>query len=782
MHYSILSHNLTNSPPPVCETSHSMAFGFLNFVMLAGLLGVTLPVLAHLLSKRRFDVVEWGAMQFLQMGHKTKRRIRIQDWLLLLLRMGLIALIAIALSRPWGQGSLFGHFKTAPSRDLVFIVDGSASMDWQENANTPHKKAIQWVYDALETLQPGDTATLIDARAQARFVIETPSSDFKAIRDELSKLPSPTGTSNLAEAITEAMKLLMTTNNVSREIIVLTDGQALPWHLEDLFAWERIDDLKRQPEIPPVIGVVNLGTSGIEKNNFSVDRIALSREFTVPNFPIRLRTTIRQSGGSTIERKVYFEIDGQRFEAKTMDVSLLKDGEALVEFEHFFPNKGTYLASIIIEDDQMLSDNKSDAVIIVDDGIPVLLVDGDPNVDPTKSESFFAKSVFAASGEKTPWVRTTIISPEELSTKTLLDQRVVFLMNVNRLKSDQVTSLANYVADGGGLVIAPGDQVDPKSWNPLSTINELPFVPATFEELKHEERNAKEPTTVDHLTLETPWLSRFRKESGVDLWQTRYSDWWSLKPFADATLVPEGNAEVPEEGHTIEDASVTKIVSTKPIVLAKLSNGAPLLISRRYEKGTIYQLAAPLDADWSTLPSKNDFVPFLHEMVFVLAVSDSRRNVDVGAPLLLPLKDQQQASNFAVNGPILQDQPARTNLESRTPTARYNDTTLPGLYTFRSLVNLNQAPEPFVVADDRKESNLKPLTEGDLALLAQNARTQQIETMNNLSTTQLAAQTRTELWWLILLFVLGLLVAEVALTRKMVKGGHTALDMVPESA
>ena len=85
-----------------------MSFGFLNAVMLAGLAGVALPILAHLLTKRRYDIVHWGAMRFLQLGQRTRRKIRLQDFLLLLLRMALIALLAIALARPWAKGRCLG--------------------------------------------------------------------------------------------------------------------------------------------------------------------------------------------------------------------------------------------------------------------------------------------------------------------------------------------------------------------------------------------------------------------------------------------------------------------------------------------------------------------------------------------------------------------------------------------------------------------------------------------------------------------------------------------------
>ena len=78
-----------------------MSWGVLNIAMLAGLAGVALPVVIHLLSRRRDPVVDWGAMQFLELGPRSRRRINLADQLLMLARMALIGLVALAMARPF---------------------------------------------------------------------------------------------------------------------------------------------------------------------------------------------------------------------------------------------------------------------------------------------------------------------------------------------------------------------------------------------------------------------------------------------------------------------------------------------------------------------------------------------------------------------------------------------------------------------------------------------------------------------------------------------------------
>src|ERR1700687_3784584 len=102
-----------------------MTFGFLNLIMLLGLAGLAIPPIIHLLNRRRFDVVDWGAMQFLQISETTRRRLLLEQILLMLLRMGLIAVLVLALAAPYASNPVFANLGNRPNRDVVLIFDGS---------------------------------------------------------------------------------------------------------------------------------------------------------------------------------------------------------------------------------------------------------------------------------------------------------------------------------------------------------------------------------------------------------------------------------------------------------------------------------------------------------------------------------------------------------------------------------------------------------------------------------------------------------------------------------
>ena len=87
-----------------------------------------IPPIIHLLNRRRFEVVDWGAMQFLQVSEATRRRLLIEELLLMLLRMGLIAVLVLALAGAVPHQFADRPAGPRPNRDVVLVFDGSYSM------------------------------------------------------------------------------------------------------------------------------------------------------------------------------------------------------------------------------------------------------------------------------------------------------------------------------------------------------------------------------------------------------------------------------------------------------------------------------------------------------------------------------------------------------------------------------------------------------------------------------------------------------------------------------
>src|SRR6185436_3224728 len=99
-----------------------MGFAFGSAWMLWGAALVAAPLLIHLLNRRRFVVVPFAAMRFLQAAFaRRRRRLRLESLLLLLLRCLLVLLAALAMALPFVPEDSPLAALTGGRRELVFL-------------------------------------------------------------------------------------------------------------------------------------------------------------------------------------------------------------------------------------------------------------------------------------------------------------------------------------------------------------------------------------------------------------------------------------------------------------------------------------------------------------------------------------------------------------------------------------------------------------------------------------------------------------------------------------
>jgi hypothetical protein len=743
-----------------------MDFAFLNPWMLAGLAGVALPILVHLLSRKRYDVVDWGAMQFLELDPNARRRLRLEDLLLLLMRMGLIALLALAFARPWISGAWLGRYGSHQSRDVAIVLDGSYSMGWQGENITPDRAARQAAQALISGLYPGDTVAVLDARDRTRLVIG-PTRDLAKALQALEDLPPPSGTSQLSGAVLQAVQVLSRATNLQRDVVVFSDRQAKAWQADDPTAWKRLDDMRALATVPPRLWAYDASTPEFGRAaNVTVDRLQLSREVAVPDVPLRVKTNIRQTGGTAARGcKVYLSVDGVRLNDQTVQVRLPAHGETSLEFEPRFTNVGSHLVTVSVDADPLPADDRSDAVVVVRDGLPVLLVNGAPSPDPVRNETFFAEAALSSALPEKSWIRATVKTPAEVDLAALSDFAVIVLANVPALSDEQSTMIDTLVsAAGRAVLVTCGDRIVAEDYNTRFAEGRGWF-PCRLQAIAQDTATALRGVHVSNDSLELPWLKPFRSEEGGSLAETRFAKWWKIDGTRDATDEPQQAA-------------------FRPMTVARLNTGDPWLVIKRHGRGRAAVLTSTLDADWNTLPAKPDYVPWLHELLFYLAQTEASRNVEPGQPLLLEVPQDLAVEEYAFVSPVNERLPAEPGGDEVQRWARLSDPVVPGVYRFEPKAANQVAdvrPEYFVVQTDRGESDLTPLTDAQRTLLMSGNRLTFVQSLDELLTRMTADESRAEIWWVLLYLLLALLVWETWFTRRLVRGGQ-AVQVPQEDA
>ena len=137
---------------------------FLAPLFLAGLAALALPVLLHLRKNRPKETVAFSSLMFFDDEPPiTKRRSRLQDVLLLLLRCLALALLVLAFARPFFPAKEDTPVPTTGATTHFILIDTSASMRGE-----PLEKALSSARETIGELPDDDAIAVATLRPPAR--------------------------------------------------------------------------------------------------------------------------------------------------------------------------------------------------------------------------------------------------------------------------------------------------------------------------------------------------------------------------------------------------------------------------------------------------------------------------------------------------------------------------------------------------------------------------------------------------------------------------------------
>lgn len=387
-----------------------MPLAFLHTAVLFGLAGLAIPLIIHLWRRRQAQVVDWGAMQFLELQPAQRRRLLLEEWLLLAIRMILVALLVGGLAGPVLHGPLAAAL-ARPPRDVVFILDASASMARTDLDPTPWRRALAMIEEECRDLGASDRWALVIANRPARVVRPLQSIHVATMLDELA---SPAGAADGPEAIRRALHLLKE-STAAAEIVILTDGQRFGWVDPGTFA--RWQELKQRPPVRLRI-VGNLQTP--EPENYRVGPVATSRTIPGVGQKVRFNAQVLTTGDLPAPTRIWATIDDVPVKDWKTGWDRVR-GQA-VAFEHVFRKAGPHVVSVAIAPaerdgrllDALPGDNRQDLVVEVMPDLPVLIVDGAVTLTPESPAYFLMRALSDSSGSG----RASLVAPKRVNRLT----------------------------------------------------------------------------------------------------------------------------------------------------------------------------------------------------------------------------------------------------------------------------------------------------------------------------------------------------------------------------
>ncbi len=561
-------------------------------LLLVGLIGLALPLAAHLRGRREPRTIAFAGRRFLAAkGEILNQRQRLRDRSLLALRLLLLALVIIALSRPVSR-----HETTlavlSEAHDAILLVDGSRSMGLRQGDTTLFAASARKAASIADALPAGSRLGLIGS--DPTLPIQTPSADTHAALQALNahlkkKTPRP-GSWRLNDRLSAAVALSDRDDGHPRVIYALSDRTAgglasLPTSAAEGVAVLPIAIDEPAPETPEIhLGI----TSASWEPAPEIDPRALRIRAEIRSFAAPKSTHHRQVA-------VALRISGELI--SQVEIEVAEGSTSPVEFTYTYTSIGKRVplaASIelvdggVALDDALPSDDRRHLWLATDERTAVTLVNGDPSELRTHDEVFFLATALAEPNRDNPGRGPVLhnLAPDQLESQirergalALAQVDVLVLANTAAPSEDVAAAIRERVTEGMGLWVTVGERVDAKIYN--QRLGDL--LPLLLREAvlagTAPGRNEAMGVGFSAAKLDHPALRGERSDLGL------------LGARARRIFLLEPDASRPHD------------------IALTYENGAPTLLTRDFGRGRVALLTTSVDRDWSDLPLRPGFVP-----------------------------------------------------------------------------------------------------------------------------------------------------------------------------
>ncbi|GAC1335290.1 MAG: hypothetical protein NVSMB14_02630 [Isosphaeraceae bacterium] len=640
------------------------AFGFGAPAMLAGLGAASIPIILHLLNKRKYREMHWAAMRFLLAAiRKNQKRIRLEQLILLAVRTALILFLILAMAKPFLESA--GALPALAGRRThrVIALDASLSMKTTSAGETRFAKAKEVARRLVEGSKRGDSLSLVLLGSPPKIVVGDPSPNRDEVLKELNEVLPTDGDLDVGAGFQAIDRVLDSSDIPRKEVVILTDLQAASWRQPD---GRKLDDsLKRvlghfkSREVASV--VIDLGDSTAD--NVAVTRVDLNSPIVTLGSTQAITATLRNFGKTQREINTKLIVAEQEMARQTVE---LKPGdEQPVSFTHAFSTPGDHVVEVQIDDDSLLPDNHRRLVVPTRESLKVLLVDGDLKTEPFASETDYLAeainpSLGGSPGNPSP-IRVERIPDARLDQRELNDYDVVALCNVGSFSTLEADALEAFLKQGGGAVFFLGDQVEARNYNRVLYNDGAGLLPVELG-----------PTVGD--------ASRMNESSfGFDPLQYKHS---IVEAFRDTTDAVRAGLM----GVRTRQFQKLLIPKGSPAAVALgFDNGFPAIVESRRHRGRVIVVATSVDSGWTSWPLHNSYPPIM-ERILLEAASGRRaeRNVRVGQPLEQSLPLGAAETIATVVAPGGRERTIKLKAAGDVSRLLFEETDVSGVYQIRS--------------------------------------------------------------------------------------------------
>jgi hypothetical protein len=681
---------------------------FLSPGLLFGLLAASIPILIHLLNLRKLKKIDFSTLHFLKLIEKQKvRRVKLIQWLLMALRVLIIAMLVLGFSRPVIQDVRIPGFTSASKTSAVIIIDDSFSMEVVDGRGSYFNQLKNGVNMILTGLKEGDDVSILFT-SESYPELATPSGDFLNLKKIISQVEPGFKTGMLNSAIIKAASIIGESENLNKELYIFSDFQKSTLGNEKEFT-----DVSALLDSRVKTRLFNFNSK--EVVNSAVTGVKVNNQVFEPGKDISVTATIRNFSEDDVNNGlVSLFVNGERGAQKSYNLAAGKITDVTLSARVEKPGFSEIRAEI--DEDDLKADNSRFASIYLPYEFKVVLL------GKTSDLKFINAAIEAGS-----FAGNMQIIKKEISQTGSLDFNEVNLVIVSGAGGGDLSKLKNYVKQGGGIMLFPGEN---------TTLAEFSTLLSSFGVVAPSEmkKDAKAlPGKFTSIRFEHPLLR--------EIFQTQYGNSVESPELFTYFRIPSGSG--------------TDIIS--------LSDGGSFLKETRFGKGRVITSAAAAVIPSGNFPVIPIFAPLIYRSLFYLASQEPAGEESlIGEQILIPGKKTG-------GGSIELAAPGETGYVLQTSRDNggvvFDKTVRPGVYKFtRDGKEIDYIP----VNLDTVESNSKQLSVSEIENYFQTIKIKNdpefFDPAGNFVQKISESRVGSELWKLFIIIALTLIAVEMYIT------------------
>ena len=606
---------------------------FLNPAILFGLFAASIPILIHLLNRRKLKKVEFSTLAFLKELQKTKiRKIKLKQWILLVLRVLIIALLVASFARPTIRNATIGGAAPAAKTSAVIIIDNTFSMSAVEEGGSYFNQAKQTAKTILNNLGEGDDVTILPLSYSDNNFIH--STNHKNLIKYLNKLQISDEFATINQALIKAGQILSESKNYNKEIYLLSDFQKSELNISSkkLTAFKNLFSKSER--------FYYFNYSGKALKNLSLSNFKIKNQIIELNKPVGFSLNVTNRSKFDITNQVVsLFISGKRVARRSINLKPFESKKII--FETTLTKNGYLNIYTKLEDDDILKDNENYLCLFVPRKISVGVF------SDNKQDSKFI--VLALSGNPSNYVQIIQKSSAQLDATDLNNFNTIIIIgskgfvNYNRIKT--------FLNSGGGIFFMPGSKSTLNSFRNFCKKVNIPLSSALFSVKK----NSTSFLSFDKIDFNNPLfrgLFQGNKKPNIE----------SPKIYKEFKFSTNGRG----------------------IDIISLVDKSAFLSEFKYGKGKILLMNSAPVLTWNNFPLKGLFAPLINKIVFYLSQSVNTGHTYLAGENITVNISKARFSQIKVLRPDKTTEVINLNKDKSKSFIEYKNANILGIYKFYS--------------------------------------------------------------------------------------------------